>query len=195
MEAIIPAISKMEEAIMTAIDKVIDKAFVPAIIIFLISGTVVGYYFILYSLGKPARIRQALKDYATYNEKTTALVLHQRSPKLARYFRIVDAVHIDVSYKPETLHIGAVTVGGVTTGGTYKTGGYHYISGMHKNGKYNLEYTRQYISIIELNDALYQKALQSPIKAYLNKEKQIAVSSTTYDQCKAIMDWITLSHS
>lgn len=112
-------------------------------------------------------------NYATYDENNMTLFLHQRSAELTNYIKIKNDKDIKISYKPQTLHIGSATVGGVTTGGIYTTGGYHYISVEHKNGLCRLEYTGCLISKIQLNDAMYQKALQLPIKPYLNEKNKL----------------------
>lgn len=114
--------------------------------------------------------------YATKDNETDTLILHQRSEKLSKYIRIKECEAAIRSYKPETLHIGSATVGGVTTGGTYTTGGYYYTSGTRKTGYYKLEWRKcSRISKIQLDDDMYREALLSPISRYLNDKKQIEV--------------------
>lgn len=152
------------------------------------------YYDTLYSRNtkkEQEKQRKELEKYATFYEYDHSLVLHQRSPELAKYIKIKERIKYDISYEPEKLHIGSVTVGGVTTGGTYKTGGYNYISGEHKTGLYRLEYFDNTIWKIKFDDAMYQEVIQSPIKQYLDENKEIYVTET-YDKCQEIKDWITL---
>lgn len=150
-----------------------------AVFIILIFGFIACIWLRMYNLDIKPHVqehqRRKMVNYATYDENSKTLFLHQRSAELANYIKIKNDKDIEISYKPQTLHIGSATVGGVTTGGAYTTGGYHYISGEHKNGLCRLEYTGCLIFKIQLNDAMYQKALQSPIKPYLNEKKQIAV--------------------
>lgn len=113
----------------------------------------------------------------SYNESNLTATLINRSPKIANVIKIKKDHNYTIGYKPETLHIGAASVGGVTTGGSYTTGGYNYVSGVSKSGYYNLEYDGHMITKIKLTSEQFDMAKKSVIVApYLNeKERQIDV--------------------
>lgn len=114
-------------------------------------------------------------------DKNGVLKISERKPAIAKVVKIVNDKNYTVSYEPEKIHIGAVTVGGVTTGGAYKTGGYHYVSGSEKSGKCKLVYFGETIWKIQLNDELFNRAKSSSISKYLIEEKkQIQVIKPVY---------------
>ena len=114
-------------------------------------------------------------------DENGTLKITGRTPEIAKVVKIVNDKNFKVSYKPEKIHVGAVTVGGVTTGGAYKTGGYHYVSGSENSGKCKLEFFGETVRNIKLNNELYKEAKLSPISKYLiSKKKQIQVIESVY---------------
>lgn len=117
------------------------------------------------------------KEYFTFDEHTCTLTLLQRNKEIANYLTLLPLETVNSRYKEEKIHIGAVTVGGVTTGGVYKTGGYHYVTGIEKSGACDIMFKDHRVFCIQLNDVLYAQAKASTISKYLNDKKQIEVGN------------------
>ena len=90
--------------------------------------------------------------YVDYIPAQHTLVLKRRGPELSKAIKILDDRNYTISYKPEEYIFTSVTVGGITTGGVDKIGGYNYISGSTKTGKYQLWYIDKLIRSIQLCD-------------------------------------------
>ena len=117
--------------------------------------------------------------YVDYIPAQHTLVLKRRGPELSKAIKILDDRNYTISYKPEEYIFTSVTVGGITTGGVDKIGGYNYISGSTKTGKYQLWYIDKLIRSIQLSDELFEQAKESLIAEYLNMAtKEIVVISS-----------------
>ncbi len=115
----------------------------------------------------------------TFIEEGT-LEIKERKPEVANVVKIQTDYDAIVKYEPVKLHVGAVTVGEVTSGGAFTTGGYNYLAGTKKNGKYKLTAFGQTIRRIQLSDEQYLSAKQSNIAKYLNDKHQIEVIVHVY---------------
>ena len=117
--------------------------------------------------------------YVDYIPTQHTLVLKKRGPELSKAIKILDDRDYKISYKPEEYIFTSVTVGGITTGGVDKIGGYNYISGSTKTGKYQLWYIDKLVRNIRLSDELFEQAKESLIAEYLNMTtKEIVVISS-----------------
>ena len=117
--------------------------------------------------------------YVDYIPTQHTLVLKKRGPELSKAIKILDDRDYKISYKPEEYIFTSVTVGGITTGGVDKIGGYNYISGSTKTGKYQLWYIDKLVRNIRLSDELFEQAKESLIAEYLNMStKEIVVISS-----------------
>lgn len=117
--------------------------------------------------------------YVDYIPAQSVLKVKKRGPELSKAIKILDDKDYTISYKPEEYIFTSATVGGITTGGVDKIGGYSYISGSTKTGKYQLWYIDKLIRRIQLSDTLFAQAKKSPIAEYLDKTtKEIVVIST-----------------
>lgn len=138
--------------------------------------------------------KKTFEELLYYDKHDDILTLYKRDSRIKDYIKVIDDRSYDVKYKPEELHFGSATVGGVTTGGVYKTGGYNYISGSHinegvaqlcvdfvdhsvNNGFGKGEHHYGFIKAIKLSDDLFSQAQKSEmVKDYLDeREKQIVV--------------------
>lgn len=145
-----------------------------AVALFFICGLCL---FLAFLWKKPGSTKETESAFSIthFNNDTFTLTVTKRSPALTQVLQIKDAQNYTVKYKPEELHVGAVTVGGITTGGAYTTGGYHYVSNAQNNGLCNLYYLNEPISRIQLPPSLYEQAKSSDIAPYLNDKMQIEV--------------------
>lgn len=119
-----------------------------------------------------ANAEKKTESYISYNNYSNTLDLKKRGAPIAKAVKIAADKDYTTSYKPEEYVYTGATVGGVTTGGIHKQGGYEYISGEAKTGKYQLQYNGQYISKIQLTDELFREAKNSRIKNYLDYSKK-----------------------
>ena len=97
-----------------------------------------------------------------------------------RFIQIKQLSTMSVAHEPKTIHVGAVTVGGITTGGTYETGGYNYISGYNKTDFFSLDLelkkeTSHSISKIRLSPEYLEKAQNNDKIAKFIKDDTIIV--------------------
>lgn len=98
-----------------------------------------------------------------------------------KYIKIKQLSTMSVAHEPKTIHVGAVTVGGITTGGTYETGGYNYISGYNKTDFFSLDLeldkkeTSHSISKIRLSPEYLEKAQNNGKIAKFIKDDTIIV--------------------
>ena len=123
---------------------------------------------------------KATTDYISCsdNKFDKTLTLKVRSPEIGRVLKILPDYDYQTTYKPKSIVYTGATVGGITTGGFHEEGGYEYVSGKTKNGKFNIYYGSDKVhpvKAIRLTNDLYQKAKSSKIARYLNKRKEIEV--------------------
>lgn len=121
-------------------------------------------------------LKTILRGVATYDSNNRVLTLKKRGSSLTGALAIKDDKNYFISYKPEKYIYTSATVGGITTGGVTKTGGYNYISGSQKSGKYQILYYDDLVSRIALTEELFLQAKESPIAKYLDEStKEIVV--------------------
>lgn len=147
-------------------------------IVFVIAGITRGVKVGKEQIQREESLKREVAMMLSYDSST--INLKKRGSKLRSFFSIQEAYNYTVGYTPETLHIGAVSVGGVVSGGTFKTGDEHFISDRQKSGRYMLMYKNGsdegMVTKIKLSNELFEKAKNSPIAMYLNEaEKQIDV--------------------
>ena len=125
--------------------------------------------------------KMAIKESGLrFIDESGTLEIKERKPEVANVVKIQTDYDAIVKYEPVKLHVGAVTVGEVTSGGAFTTGGYNYLAGTKKNGKYKLTAFGQTIRQIQLSDEQYLSAKQSNIAKYLNDKHQIEVIVHVY---------------
>lgn len=112
-----------------------------------------------------------------YGKLSDDYVLHlkKRGAKWTDFLKIHDEKNYIIDYELKRYIFTSATVGGITTGGVDTVGGYNYVSGSVDSDKCTLQFWENKIEVIQLTDALYQKAQKSEIKSYLNEKKQIVV--------------------
>lgn len=151
--------------------------FLLVIILLVISGIINAFK----SKQKAVEEQKIFELIEKYNVslKDGELTIGNKGNYLSDIIKICKENDYSIGYKPQEVHLGAVTVGGVTSGGTYTTGGYNYATGASSSGKYSLRYLDvkgKTINLIRLPHNLYQQAEQSSIAEYLdNKKHGIAV--------------------
>ena len=129
----------------------------------------------------PGQIEKAKKETAdmlSYQNYDSILTLKKRDPAISKIVKIAKDHDVSIKHEPETLHVGAVSVGGVVSGGTYTTGGYNYVSDDGASGYYRLEYDGHMIKTIQLDHTLFLQAKDSPIAQYLNNKEETIVVVT-----------------
>ena len=137
-----------------------------AILLFAVGFAV--YYFIFEYDSTAAAIANTA-DCVSYDEDSSVLTLLKRDSRVSRIVKIKKDHDISIKHEDETLHIGAVSVGGVVSGGAYTTGGYDYISDDGHNGLYKLTYGYcSTIKKIKLDAELFKQAQNSNIAQYLD---------------------------
>lgn len=114
--------------------------------------------------------------FLSYDTVHNILIIRKQFSGIINVLKIEDHVNTVTAHKPTEYIYTSATVGGITTGGVTKTGRYDYLVSTGKSGKCLLVYGADHpVMKIQLSDELYQKALKSDIKEYLNNEKQIVV--------------------
>lgn len=116
----------------------------------------------------------SLFEYASL-PANNEMFLKKSGPQLANAIKIVDDKHDIIRYKPEEYIYTGATVGGVSMGSINKVGGYNYVSGTKKTGKYQIYYSGELIKSITLVSDLYKVAQDSKIAKYLNDRHEIVV--------------------
>lgn len=122
-----------------------------------------------------AEFAARLRPCMTYDSTKKEICVTKQGKVFLEALKIEEVMDYVQGYEPEKLHVGAATVGGVTTGGVYKTGGYSYIAGTKKTGKYALVYGGVYIQTIKLSPELAKEAEKSDIKKYVDGSGVITV--------------------
>ena len=147
------------------------------------------------------RAMKVTETYAVYDDDTRTLTMKQRGEKLKKVLQVEKDLQMVIKDYPVTLHIGAVSVGGVTTGGAYTTGGGQVIDSLKESGLFFLVYDPRdrekyhVIDYIRLDEKLAAQAKNSPVSVRLTQDgSSLHVGCSDLETVTAILEWMTAAN-
>jgi len=141
---------------------------ITAILAYVIAGFVM--WKLVWKKAFDERAKKQTSSSISYNEVTGTLTVYKRIKENKKAIKVAESRSIMVKYKPEEMVYTGVSGGGVSVGEWNKVGGYNYISGDVKTGKYKLCYFGSPIETIILDKNVLEESTNSPISRYLSIE-------------------------
>lgn len=125
----------------------------------------------------------AASRYYKLDKSSGTLFISGRKKAFSKIIVIRPYKLYEDAYKPKQLVYTGVTIGSFTTGSFHEEGGYRYTVGSKSTDKYFMTVLDKGDEVafnrIQLTDELYEQAIKSSIKQYLNPNtKQIEITGT-----------------